>query len=79
MAIDAALAKRTLSRKDGADALHEIADKLVELASQGDLGALKELADRLDGKPAQAITNGDDGAFLIQAVERVIRDTNKQD
>ncbi|KRQ94456.1 hypothetical protein [Bradyrhizobium valentinum] len=35
--------------------LRRIADKLATLAEEGDLGAIRELADRLDGKPAQVI------------------------
>jgi hypothetical protein len=35
--------------------LRRIADKLAILAEQGDLGAIREVADRLDGKPAQVI------------------------
>ena len=40
-------------------------DKLVlkqfELASQGDSQSIRDIADRLDGKPAQAIIGGDEG------------------
>ena len=39
--------------------LRRIADKLATLAEQGDLGAIRELADRLDGKPAQVIDRHD--------------------
>jgi hypothetical protein len=35
--------------------LREIADVLIEKAAAGDLQAMKELFDRLDGKPAQAL------------------------
>lgn len=57
-AIDRALAKR--SRRDGIEALDELAEKLLTLADQGDLGALKELGDRVEGKVAQqTILTGD--------------------
>lgn len=48
-------------------ALRGLARRLLELASSGDqsLTAIKEVADRLDGKPAQAIENGEDGDFAI--------------
>jgi hypothetical protein len=36
-------------------ALRRIAVKLVERAEEGDLAAIREIADRLDGKPAQVI------------------------
>jgi hypothetical protein len=39
--------------------LRRIADKLATLAEGGDLGAIRELADRLDGKPAQVIDRRD--------------------
>lgn len=32
-----------------------IAERLIDAASEGDMVALKELGDRLDGKPVQAI------------------------
>ena len=35
--------------------LRRIADKLATLAEGGDLGAIRELADRLDGRPAQVV------------------------
>jgi hypothetical protein len=40
-------------------ALRRIAAKLVEKAEGGDLTAIREIADRLDGKPAQAIDRRD--------------------
>lgn len=55
---------RALERRQPADqrvkAIDELADKLIELVANGDLGALKEFGDRLDGKPAQAIVGGDE-------------------
>ena len=38
--------------------LRRIAEKLAEKAEQGDLAAIREIADRLDGKPAQVIDRG---------------------
>jgi len=38
--------------------LRAIAEKLVLLALDGDLGAIKEIGDRLDGKAAQPISGG---------------------
>jgi hypothetical protein len=43
----------------GGRRLRVIADKLVEKAEQGDLQAIREVADRLDGKPSQIIERGD--------------------
>jgi hypothetical protein len=43
--------------------LRAVAKKLIEKAAGGDVSAIKELADRLDGRVPQAIT-GEDGAAL---------------
>jgi hypothetical protein len=39
--------------------LRAIARKLIEMAEGGDLQAIKEVGDRLDGKPSQVIERGD--------------------
>lgn len=57
-AIDRALENR--SRAAGIEALDALAEKLLTLADAGDLQALKELGDRLDGKSAQPIGGADD-------------------
>lgn len=59
---------RALERRKPANeriaAIDELADKLLDLVSTGDLAALKEFGDRLDGRPAQAVTvaGDEDGA-----------------
>ena len=40
-------------------ALRRIAAKLIERAEEGELGAIREIADRLDGRPAQMIDRRD--------------------
>ena len=40
-------------------ALRRIAAKLVEKAEEGELAAIREIADRLDGKPAQVVDRPD--------------------
>lgn len=45
---------------DRVAALDELAGKLLDLVATGDLPALKEFGDRLDGKPAQIIAGDDD-------------------
>jgi len=57
-AIRKALLKR--SKTDQLEALDELADKLIQLCHMGDLGALKELGDRLDGRPSQQIIATDE-------------------
>jgi len=58
-AIDRALAKR--SRVDAKEALDELAEKLLAAAENGEGWALKEVGDRIEGKPAQSVTvSGDE-------------------
>lgn len=45
---------RALNRKAGTQVIDDIVQKFVDLATTGDLTAIRELADRLDGKPVQA-------------------------
>jgi ribosomal protein L17 len=40
--------------------LRLLADKLVERALDGDMAAIREIGDRLDGRPAQALLHGSD-------------------
>ena len=78
MAIDAALEAR--SKRDGVVALEALAEKLLTLAEQGDLGALRELGDRIEGKPAQGVTvSGDPDAPLVSKVVREIVHAKHQD
>lgn len=45
--------------------LRKIARTQIISAIGGDIPAAKEIADRLDGKPAQAITGADGGALQV--------------
>ncbi len=67
--------------EDDPKALRGIARNLITIAAGADgLPAIKEIADRLDGKPAQAIENGEDGAFeVLQRIETVIVDPKARD
>lgn len=40
---------------EGGDKLRMLADQLVQKGIDGDMAALKEIADRLDGKPSQQV------------------------
>jgi len=55
-------------------ALRDMARKAIDRARKGDMGAIGFIADRLDGKPAQAIENADpDAPFrMVSRIERVI-------
>ena len=57
--------------------LRAVADALVDKAMNGDVQAIKEVADRLDGKVPQAVVGGDeetDPIRLLHRIERVIVD-----
>src|SRR6476659_6105879 len=53
-------------------ALRRIAAKLIEKAEEGDLPAIREIADRLDGKPAQVVDRGDLPAEQLSDAELVV-------
>lgn len=54
--------------------LRAVADALVDKAMQGDVQAIKEVADRLDGKVPQAVVGDDesDPINLVTEIRRVI-------
>jgi len=53
--------------------LREIARTHIEKAAAGDMQAIKELADRLDGKPAQALEHsGPDGEPITKVVNEIV-------
>jgi hypothetical protein len=76
-AIERALDKR--SRRESLDALDELAEKLLLKCDEGDMSALKELGDRLDGKSVQGmILAGDsDNPIAVTEVTRRIIDPNE--
>lgn len=46
-------------------ALRSVAGALIAKAATGDVQAIKEIADRLDGKAAQPIENGETGPLEL--------------
>lgn len=46
--------------------LTKIAEMVVKAAAKGDLQAAKEIGDRLDGRPAQAIVGANDGPIQVE-------------
>lgn len=61
--------QRDLKAGDG-ETLRAIAAKLVDAATEGDLMAFREMADRLDGKPKQAVelSSDPDSPVIVQHV-----------
>lgn len=55
----------------GGTKLRAVADALVEKARAGDVNAIKELADRLDGKVPQGIVGDDSEDPIRVAVSRI--------
>jgi hypothetical protein len=55
--------------------LRKIAEKLLDKAAEGDMAAMKELGDRLDGKAAQSVDvgNKDGQPFLTKLVREIVR------
>lgn len=72
----AAAIQRALERRKPANeriaAIDELAEVLLDQCMGGNLAALQELGNRLDGKPAQAITVGGDSENPIEVQRRVI-------
>lgn len=55
-----------------------LANRLVDKALEGDVSAIKEIGDRVDGKPAQTISGDPDAPLLFGTVRREIVDPNRQ-
>ncbi len=53
-------------------ALRKIAKALIEKASEGDMQAIKELADRVDGKVPQGVIGGDEGDSPVQILFKTV-------
>lgn len=64
---------RALLAEDGKK-LRALAEKLIARAEEGDVTALKEIGDRMDGKPTQQteISGPDGGA--IETVSKIVRE-----
>lgn len=79
----AAAIERALDKRGGGDrvaALNDLAEKLLVKCDEMDMAALKELGDRLDGKPAQTIASDPENPFtLIAHIERSIIDPKNTD
>jgi len=69
--------RKAIAQSDGIK-LRMAAEKLLDLAAEGTPWAIKELADRTDGKAFQSIQlSGDNENPLFTIIERVIIDKSK--
>ena len=78
----AAAIERALERRKPANerikAIDELADKLLDQCASGNLQALQELGNRLDGKPAQAVQHmGEEGGPVVHTIEMVVVDPDE--
>jgi len=74
--------KAALTRYADADPkrLDDLAEKLWAQAMSGDVPAMKEIADRLDGKVPQAIVGDEEhGPIKVEQIQRVIVDPRNTD
>lgn len=63
-----AIKQRDLKEGDG-ETLRKIADKLIDLALEGNVPSFKEMRDTVDGKPVQALEHsGPDGGPVEQSL-----------
>jgi hypothetical protein len=66
---------RATKRREHEDplALEKLADKLIRKVEEGDIAAIKEYGDRMDGKVAQAIIGGseDDPAIKVEHIRLI--------
>lgn len=69
----AALVRALKIADNDPEQLDNLAQSLINQARAGDLMAIKEIADRLDGKPAQAHTGEDGGPMQLVVVTGVPR------
>lgn len=77
--VRAAILRGMQEGKDPAEFLEPYTEKLKELALAGEITALRELFDRIDGKPSQQVQlQGDPDQPLVARLERVIVDPNQE-
>ena len=64
-------------KAEGTTKLRDVADALVNKAVDGDISAIKEIADRLDGKVPQAVIGDEDNPLqFVHAITRKIIDAS---
>lgn len=70
---DGALRRAINEAGQDREILLDIARQLLAKALEGDMQAIKEVRDTLDGKPAQSVTVGGDPDNPLQTVSRIER------
>ena len=64
--------RRVIAQKNG-ERLRAAAERLVSEAENGDVAALRELGDRLDGKASQLVIGpGEDGGHKLEIVHKLL-------
>ena len=58
-----------IAKEDGVEAAAMV-EAILKKAKKGDINAWREVADRVEGKPAQAVT-GEDGGPIVFKLERI--------
>jgi hypothetical protein len=56
---------RKLAVQEDAKRLHQVAEALFRKAEDGDISAIKELGDRIDGKAMQEISGNSDAPITV--------------
>lgn len=74
------LAINEAGKAEGTTKLRDVADALVTKAVDGDIQAIREIADRIDGKVPQGIVGDEENPLeMIHRIERVIVRQNTED
>jgi hypothetical protein len=64
---------RAIAQDDGVR-LRAIAEALLTKAADGDMAAIKEFADRLDGKAVQQVAGaGENGEFITKMIVELVK------
>ncbi len=74
--IFAAALHRAITQEDG-KRVRDAAEKLLDLAAEGEAWAIRELRDTLDGKPGQSIDLGSDPDR--QLIQKLVRELVRPD
>ncbi len=69
------ITQKLIARLNDADgvALDRMLAAIIAKAQEGDVAAFREIMDRVEGKPAQAIIGGDEDDPAVQLVHRIER------